>query len=72
VERPLAARLIEASVALDAPIGKLFDLVAEIADPDEKAAFNQAIGDLMGLVFGRLMVPVLRQYPDLDPDKPGG
>jgi len=69
MEKPLASRFIEASVALDAPISKLSDLVAEIADPDEKAAFNQAVGDLMGLVFARLMVPVLRQYPDLDPDK---
>ena len=69
MDRPLAARFIEASVAFDAPISQLFDLVAEIADPDEKAAFNRAVGYLMGLVFARLMVPVLRQYPDLDPDK---
>jgi hypothetical protein len=69
MEKPLAARFIETSVALDAPINKLLDLVAEIADPEEKAAFNRAVGDLMGLVFARLMVPVLRQYPDLDPDK---
>jgi hypothetical protein len=39
------------------------DLVAEIADPEEKAAFNWAVGDLMGLVFARLMVPVLRLKP---------
>ena len=69
MEKALAARFIETSVALDAPISKLLDLVAEIADPEEKAAFHRAAGDLMGLVFARLMVPVLRQCPDLDPDK---
>jgi len=46
-----------------ARLNKLLDLVAEIADPEEKAPFNWAVGDLMGLVFARLMVPVLRLKP---------
>ena len=56
-------------MAFDAPIGKLIELVDEIADPGEKAVFNRAVGDLMGQIYAKLMVPILRQYPDLDPDK---
>jgi hypothetical protein len=47
----------------------LAELVAEITDPNEKATFIQAVGDLMGDIYGKLMIPILRQYPDLDPDK---
>ena len=68
MEKPLAARLIEALVALDGPIGKMDGLISEIADPDEKRAFIQAVGDLMGDTY-KLMVLILRQYPDLDPHK---
>lgn len=69
MEKPLAARLIEACVGLNTPIGKLDELVTEIADPDEKAAFVQALGAVMGDIYEKLMIPILRQYPDLDPDK---
>jgi hypothetical protein len=66
MEKPLAARLIEALAALDAPIGKL---VKEITDPGEKAAFIQTVGDLKGHIYSQIMVPILRGHPDLDPDK---
>ena len=69
MDKPLAARFIEACVALNAPIGKLDTLVTEIVDPAEKAAFIQAVGAVIGDIYEKLMIPILRQYPDLDPDK---
>ena len=69
MERPLAARLIKALAALDARIGKLGGLAEEIIDPDQKRGYLQAVADLKGHVFGKLMVPILRGYPDLDLDK---
>jgi hypothetical protein len=69
VEKPVASRLIEAIVALDVPIGRLDGLSDQITDPEEKAAFRRALGDLMGHIYGQLMIPILRPYPDLDPDK---
>ena len=68
MEKPLASRLIEALVALDGPIDKVNDLIFEIADPDEKRAFIHALGDVMGDTY-KLMILILRQYPDLDPDR---
>ena len=69
MEKPLASKFMEALVALDPPINELSLLVAEITDPDERRGYIQAVGDVMGHVYGKLMIPILRGYPDLDPDK---
>jgi len=69
MEKPLASRLMDALVGFDVPLGKVGMLVDEIADPKEKRAFVQAWGDVMGRIYKDLMIPILRQYPDLDPDK---
>ncbi len=69
MERPLAARLIKSLVSLDARIGKLDGLVEKIGSTDERRAYIQIVDDLKGHVFGKLMLPILRGHPDLDPDK---
>lgn len=53
---------------LNAPIGALDMLSTEIADPDTKRAFRYALGNLMAGTMD-LLRPVLRQFPDLDPDR---
>jgi hypothetical protein len=69
MEKAVAARLIEALVGLDAPINALDALSAEIPDMEERKSFRLALGNLMGQIYGDLMIPILRQHPDLDPDK---
>lgn len=69
MERRLAAGIIDKLVALDAPINALDALSEQIADPEEKRAFLHALGNLMGQLYIDLMIPILRQYPDLGPDK---
>ena len=53
---------------LNAPIGALDQLSSEIADPNTKRAFRYALGNLMAGTMD-LLRPVLRQFPDLDPDR---
>ena len=53
---------------LNAPIGVLDKLSTEIADPDTARAFRYALGNLMAGTMD-LLRPVLRQFPDLDPDR---
>ena len=69
MEKLVASRLIEAILELDAPINRLDGLSGQITDPEKRTAFRKALGDLMGHIYGQLMIPILRQYPDLDPDK---
>ena len=69
MERRLAQRIIGECVAFDVPFTALDAFSNEIADPTEKKAFRLALGNLMAQVYVDLMVPILRQYPDLNPDK---
>jgi hypothetical protein len=68
LDRDLAERIVKGVMDLNAPIGALDKLGTEIADPDTKRAFRYALGDLMAGTLD-LLRPVLRQYPDLDPDR---
>lgn len=68
MDRDLAERIVKSVMDLNAPIGALDKLSMEIANPDTKRAFRYALGDLMAGTLD-LLRPVLRQYPDLDPDR---
>jgi hypothetical protein len=68
MDRDLAERIVEGVMNLSPPIGALDKLSMEIADPDTARAFRRALGDLMAGTMG-LLRPVLRHYPDLDPDR---
>ncbi len=45
------------------------DLIELIADETERRAFRRAIATVMVDVYSELMLPVIRQYRDLDPDR---
>ena len=68
MDRDLAERIVKGVMDLNAPIGALDQLSSEIADPNTKRAFRYALGNLMAGTMD-LLRPVLRQFPDLDPDR---
>ena len=68
MDRDLAERIVKGVVDLSTPFGALDILSKEIADPDEARAFRYALGHLMAETLG-LLRPILRQFPDLDPDR---
>ncbi|MDH3473770.1 MAG: hypothetical protein OEM59_08755 [Rhodospirillales bacterium] len=44
-------------------------LVGKLDDVQELNNYKRAIGNLMGLIYTEVMVPIIKNYPDLDPDK---
>ncbi len=42
-------------------------LISEIPDPDEKAAYAKALGNVFGIVTMGLLWDACRRYPQLDP-----
>ncbi len=69
MDKNLAKQLIQKLQDLDEPMGDVIDVIEQIPDEEEMRRFRGEIGDLIARVYTKLMVPILRQYPDLDPDK---
>ena len=43
--------------------------MSELPDVDEQKLIRRGLAKLMGPLFTDLQMHVIRQYPDLDPDK---
>jgi hypothetical protein len=59
-------QLCEMSEAVHRPIeaGLSSDLTTE-----ESRVVTMAVGDAVGIIYTDMMIPVLRRYPELDPDR---
>jgi hypothetical protein len=72
MERATAERLMLIFRGLDAPFNEAAAVIETITDEATKKEFRRALGEVMGHTFTDLMVPIIRQHPDLDPDKDSG
>ena len=68
MEKEIAKRLIELAVALDDPLNEATTLTSKISDIEERKAVRRAIAEITGAAYSELIRPILRQYPELDPD----
>ena len=68
MDRDLAQRIVTGVNDLGPPFNALDALSTQISDPDEKRAFRLALGQMMGMTLD-LLRPVIRRFPDLDPDR---
>jgi len=66
MERAVATKVVDILVECR-DLGALDALSLKIADEDERRAFRRRLGEIMGL-YADMLVSVLREYPDLDPD----
>ena len=69
MERALAEEMVSEILAIGKNLDRLNDLIeAHVADAALKKEFKIALGEAMagGTV---LLLPIIRLYPDLDPDK---
>lgn len=69
MERTVAEQLMGLLLSLDKPLNAATSLTQEISDPVEQKAVRRGIGEITGRVYTDLMRPIIRQYPDLDPEK---
>jgi len=69
VEKEIAKKLMELFLSLEKPLNKATDLTSKINDVIEKKAVRKVIGEITGRIYTDFMMPVIKQYPDLDPDK---
>lgn len=69
MDRSLAKQLIELALALDAPLNAATELTDQISDTEERTAVRRAIAEITGAAYSELILPIVRQYPDLDPER---
>jgi hypothetical protein len=67
MERDVASQLIQLCLRMHDELGKA-DALAEQMDEVAKRSYRKAIGNLIQEIYIELMRPIIRQYPDLDPD----
>jgi hypothetical protein len=68
MDRPTAEKLAAALKKLDVQMNEVVAIVETIDDVAERKALRHALGETMCASFDVLW-PLIRQYPDLDPDK---
>lgn len=68
MNREIAQKLMTELEGLNQVTNRQADLIEMIADMDERRKFRRAIITVIGDVHAQLMFPVLRQFPDLEPD----
>ena len=69
MDRKTAELLMKELLALSRPLNSATAIVDKIADEEERNKLRREIGEVMGSLYANLMLPIIRQYPDLDPDR---
>lgn len=69
MERDMASRILKAALALEAQIGELDGLISQLNDKKEKDEYVRALGDVIGIITENFVFRIVRQYPELDPDR---
>jgi hypothetical protein len=68
MDKGIAEELIRLVRQLDGPLNAATEATKRISDLDEQKAVRRAIAEIM-LKVDDLLRPIVRQHPDLDPDK---
>ena len=68
MDRPTAEKLAQALLKHDAHVNAICEIVETIPDASERKELRRAISGIFEGSFDVLM-PVIRQYPEFDPDK---
>lgn len=64
-----AKQIMTTMKLIDLNMAKLAETIEEVDVIDERAKLRHAYAMLVGHQFTEIMLPVIRQFPHLDPDK---
>ncbi|MDH5181911.1 MAG: nuclear receptor NHR-99 [Gammaproteobacteria bacterium] len=69
MQKHTAYNIMEQMLLLSEHVDKAGALAEQIDDNDERYAIRKGIAEIAGVVYTEIMIPIIRQYPELDPDK---
>jgi hypothetical protein len=68
MDHATGVRFLAAVESLEPGLNELDAIVSQIADEAERKAFRSKLGEALQVVSYDLVMMVVRQHPDLDPD----
>ena len=69
LDRATAEKLMALYQLLNASLNEAAEVIGAIRDQEEQKRLRRPLGEVMQSVWLELMQPIVRQHPDLDPDK---
>jgi hypothetical protein len=69
MKKDVAKLIMDCLLELDGPLNKVTALSNKIENEEERKIIRRGIGEIGGRVYTDLMMPIIRQYPDLEPEK---
>jgi hypothetical protein len=68
MDKALASQIVDRILAAEGELGALSDLSEKISDEQERTALRRHLAEAM-IRYTDILMSIVRQYPDLDPDK---
>jgi len=68
-ESLLDHQLIKLFLEIDKPLNAATELTWGISDQKEQKTIRRGIAEITSRIYTDLMLPIIRQYPELDPEK---
>ena len=69
MKKNIAKLIMEILLSLDKPLNTVTELTDQIEDEKERKILRKGIGEIGGIIYTDLMIPIIRQYPELDPER---
>jgi hypothetical protein len=69
MEKAVAGRMMEAALSTGNEIGKLDSIVSELENGREKEELVRALGNIMSVLTRDVVFRIVRDHPELDPDR---
>jgi hypothetical protein len=69
MEKAVAGRMMEAALSTGNEIGKLDSIVSELENGREKEELVRALGNIMSVLTLDVVFRIVRDHPELDPDR---
>jgi len=69
MDKDTAKALMDEYLALGAATSRATEVAKRLTDQTEREAVLRSIGSIMNIVYVELMRPIIKQHPELDPDR---
>lgn len=70
MDRETAVQLMRVYSQLSEPFNLATEIIGKLPDEEEQKRLRRPLGQMMADVWTELMLPIVKQFPELDPDKP--
>jgi hypothetical protein len=69
MDKSTARELMRLYLKAGEPLNEATEIIGKLPDAEEQKRLRRPIGKLMSNVYIELIRPIVREYPDLDPDR---